>query len=670
MPISAAADCPASPRSRSTVTPRLAGRRLGRGSPVTTAISLDAPAPVAGRARTSANIAWARAWRAPATERRREPLLRGFEALDREDGDRAHESRASVARLLAARGLACSPGPCRDQSVAANSRALPATRARASGVSMSVSVDQRRAVRRPARRPPCRRSRPRRPSAIPLRRAAMPACSQNASVGPFSTSPAHERADRHDRRGRGRQRLAHAGQRQDRADRDRPGSTGRSRSRRRSAMASSASGVGVAALDARAGPRLDRSLRRRSTIMNSWNGRLRPRRASRGCGPASRSSAARAPRRPSPARPRRAPRSGARPLASALRADQAHRQVAVAEAEPGGRPARSSAPITSQVSSRMPVAALVDHVGEPVGHEVRVGRDVHAVDLHVVAGVGDHRQVGRADHVEQPAGELGPAGPAGEERYYQSASGSPVSLIPACVLWRTFTEISSGVRPSIEARRLEAAGVDRAQAVDPARSARPRARLSSLRVAGDEHVLVELLRRGRPASARSPCAARSPPSTPSGTISWACSRGGALRHAEQARGLARHRGRERHRRVHQDLARAQHLLQVGQVLRLVAERDAQQDDRARAWPRRRSRGRSTSASGTCSRTLRAASSARPASREPITTGPPRRREPQGEAEAERAGAADDRDGVGCAHRPAAIGPLVQGEMECRAALSA
>ena len=41
----------------------------------------------------------------------------------------------------------------------------------------------------------------------------------------------------------------------------------------------------------------------------------------------------------------------------------------------------------------------------------------------------------------------------------------------------------------------------------------------------------------------------------------------------------------------------------------------------------------------------AASSARPASREPITTGVPARREPQRQAEPERAGAADDRDGV-------------------------
>ncbi len=66
--------------------------------------------------------------------------------------------------------------------------------------------------------------------------------------------------------------------------------------------------------------------------------------------------------------------------------------------------------------------------------EVGVGADEQAVDLDVVARVGDHRQVG-ADELLQARGELRPAGPAGENRYAQwSASGSPTIRIPACVL--------------------------------------------------------------------------------------------------------------------------------------------------------------------------------------------------------------------------------------------
>jgi hypothetical protein len=54
-----------------------------------------------------------------------------------------------------------------------------------------------------------------------------------------------------------------------------------------------------------------------------------------------------------------------------------------------------------------PVAALVDLVGEPVGDEVRIRRDVDAVDLRVVPGVGDDDQV--VALVDQPPGELGAA---------------------------------------------------------------------------------------------------------------------------------------------------------------------------------------------------------------------------------------------------------------------
>jgi hypothetical protein len=71
------------------------------------------------------------------------------------------------------------------------------------------------------------------------------------------------------------------------------------------------------------------------------------------------------------------------------------------------------------------VAALVDLVGEPVRDQVRVGRDVDAVDLDVVAGVGDDDQV--VGLVQQAAGELGAARAAGEEDDGQAGtpSGQP-----------------------------------------------------------------------------------------------------------------------------------------------------------------------------------------------------------------------------------------------------
>jgi hypothetical protein len=54
-----------------------------------------------------------------------------------------------------------------------------------------------------------------------------------------------------------------------------------------------------------------------------------------------------------------------------------------------------------------PVAALVDLVGQPVGDEVGIRRDVDAVDLRVVPGVGDDDQV--VALVDQPSGEPGTA---------------------------------------------------------------------------------------------------------------------------------------------------------------------------------------------------------------------------------------------------------------------
>ena len=100
------------------------------------------------------------------------------------------------------------------------------------------------------------------------------------------------------------------------------------------------------------------------------------------------------------ARPaRRAPRP-ARRCASVSRAPSARRrarcrhdgEVAVAEVEPHvARRARAGPSMTVERVAAQAPAALVDAVGQPERDEVRVGGDVRAVDLDVVAGVGDRR---------------------------------------------------------------------------------------------------------------------------------------------------------------------------------------------------------------------------------------------------------------------------------------
>ena len=99
--------------------------------------------------------------------------------------------------------------------------------------------------------------------------------------------------------------------------------------------------------------------------------------------------------RPSRRRAQRASRSGGRPAGAAR---------AGGGADPSARsrsprlnqtstPSSRRPSMTANVSPSQAPAALVDPVGQPVGDEVGVGRDVRAVDLDVVAGVGDHDQV-------------------------------------------------------------------------------------------------------------------------------------------------------------------------------------------------------------------------------------------------------------------------------------
>ena len=70
--------------------------------------------------------------------------------------------------------------------------------------------------------------------------------------------------------------------------------------------------------------------------------------------------------------------------------------------------------MTSNVSSRRPQPRSSMRSASQNVHEVGVGRDVRAVDLDVVGGVGDDDEV-VADDVEHPARELRAAGAAGED---------------------------------------------------------------------------------------------------------------------------------------------------------------------------------------------------------------------------------------------------------------
>ena len=199
-----------------------------------------------------------------------------------------------------------------------------------------------------------------------------------------------------------------------------------------------------------------------------------------------------------------------------------------------------------------------------------------------------------------------------------------------------FTEISSGVSALDQPRRLERAGVRPGAGPRSARSARPRARLASLRVAGRPARPRRARRRGRRAAAALTVCSALTTVTPSGTISCACSAAepcGTPSSRVALPDTAAASGTVASTRI---WPAAERLLEVGQVLRLGAERHGQEHDRpARSRPRR-SRAPSTCASGTCSRTRAAASSARPASREPITTGArPRRAAARGRSPARR-----------------------------------
>ena len=184
--------------------------------------------------------------------------------------------------------------------------------------------------------------------------------------------------------------------------------------------------------------------------------------------------------------------------------------------------------MTAKVSLAQAPAALVDQVGEPEGHEVGVGRDVRAVDLDVVAGVGDHDEALGADDVEHPARELRAAGAAGEHDDVRVRRSLPAARRAGRV------EPDAGVRLVADvdadqqrrqrlggARHLQAPAVDAAQPVDaldqraPPRACRRACRRTRARPgrAGA---------RGRSSDAALTVCSAETTRTPSGTISGAC----------------------------------------------------------------------------------------------------------------------------------------------------
>ena len=109
-------------------------------------------------------------------------------------------------------------------------------------------------------------------------------------------------------------------------------------------------------------------------------------------------------------------RSGERAaLRDEVGAVEAGGEVAIGEREPPRRPE----PLESLVDDRgvcanAPAALLVDLADEPVGDQVRVRRDPEAMDVGVVGGVHDHREVG-SEVILKPGGELPAAGSAGKQ---------------------------------------------------------------------------------------------------------------------------------------------------------------------------------------------------------------------------------------------------------------
>ena len=126
-----------------------------------------------------------------------------------------------------------------------------------------------------------------------------------------------------------------------------------------------------------------------------------------------------------------APRWGAAPRRVHAPALQAPGEVAVAEVEPHVGAERAQRLHDAKVSPLDAPAALVDEVGQPEGHEVGVGGDVRAVDLDVVAGVGDHDQLVGPTTSSMPRASFAPPVPPAST--HDSGSARSSTLTPRVV---------------------------------------------------------------------------------------------------------------------------------------------------------------------------------------------------------------------------------------------
>ena len=120
-------------------------------------------------------------------------------------------------RSCACRARSVQPQPLRERAKSSSSRASPARSLAL--VHERVRDERGQARHRLVGHDPVEHARRTR-AAMPAALGSIPACSQNASVGPFSERPPMNGLTATTGAGRRAQRLAHSGQREDRADRD------------------------------------------------------------------------------------------------------------------------------------------------------------------------------------------------------------------------------------------------------------------------------------------------------------------------------------------------------------------------------------------------------------------------------------------------------------------
>ena len=103
-------------------------------------------------------------------------------------------------------------------------------------------------------------------------------------------------------------------------------------------------------------------------------------------------------------------------------------EVAVAEAEPGRLAEALQHPgCRPRLAGQAPAALAVGQAGEGVEHGVVVGADEEAVELLVVGGVDDDRELARRQDGSQPMGELRPAHAARQRHDAGHAVPQPAS---------------------------------------------------------------------------------------------------------------------------------------------------------------------------------------------------------------------------------------------------